>query len=102
MRPWDDNTDGFYFINAGVGAVHQPRRTVEADFAIHARFQTVIEIFVHKQSAGSSAPEKRTGHKKAHKTPIFRLVSCVLCASLWLNFLLRRFAANFFSAALAS
>src|SRR5207247_11372384 len=30
--------------------------------------------------------ETETSYKKAHKTPIFRLVSCVLCASLWLNF----------------
>ena len=52
MRPWDDNADGFYFVNAGVCAVYQSRRTVEADFAIHARFQRVIEIFVHKGPTG--------------------------------------------------
>ena len=39
MRPRDHNTDRLDFINAGVGAVHQPRSAVEANFALDAGFQ---------------------------------------------------------------
>ena len=78
MGSWDNNADGLYFIDTGVGAVHQARGTVKADFATDTGFQRAIKILVHKQFTGSLAnPKKRTSHKKAHKTQIFS--ACLLC-----------------------
>src|SRR5262249_46415888 len=38
MSAWKNHTDRFYFIDAGVGAVHQAGCAVETDLTANARF----------------------------------------------------------------
>src|SRR5262249_23496093 len=43
----NDDANRFDLINACVGAVHEPGSPVEADFALDAAFQRLIEIIIH-------------------------------------------------------
>ena len=55
----NDHADRFDLVNAGIGAVHQPRGTVEANFALHAFLQRLVKIFIHISTgtgAGTHAP----------------------------------------------
>src|SRR2546427_4028174 len=48
------DSDRLDFINAGVGAVHQPRSPVEADFPVDAAFQGLVKVVVHRFLASGS------------------------------------------------
>src|SRR5215831_7740673 len=49
VAAWQNDADGFYFIDAGIGAVHKAGYAVETDLTANTRLQCLIKIVIHRK-----------------------------------------------------
>ena len=65
VRLWKHHSYRFDFVNAGVCAVHKPRRAVKTHFTGDSLFQGLIEIVIHR--AESLADEKSGRNQRSSR-----------------------------------